>query len=119
MTENECIEKLEIFPKWNMEDLWLDADDMEVLVSTCIKAIKENKRYRATGTVKECREARKKQKPEIPDIWGDGYDKEGNMVYDMWNCPNCGKSYEIGFDDYKFCPECGPAIDRRDLDKPA
>lgn len=76
MTENECIEKLEIFPKWNMEDLWLDADDMEDLVSTCIKAIKENKRYRATGTVKECREARKKQKPEIPDIWGDGYDKE-------------------------------------------
>ena len=41
MTENECIEKLEIFPKWNMEDLWLDADDMEDLVSTCIKAIKE------------------------------------------------------------------------------
>lgn len=73
--------------------------------------------YLAIGTVEECREARERQKPKIPDIWGDGCDDEGNIIYDMYNCPNCGKSYEVDYDDYKYCPECGQAIDRSDLDK--
>lgn len=73
--------------------------------------------YLAIGTVEECRESRERQKPKLPDIWGDGYDNEGNIIYDMYNCPNCGKSYEVDYHDYKYCPECGQAIDRNDLDK--
>lgn len=78
---------------------------------------KRLKEYETIGTIEECREARERQKPKIPNIWGEGYDEESNLVYDMYNCPNCGKSYEVDYHDYKYCPECGQAIDRSDLDK--
>lgn len=81
------------------------------------EAMLELKQHRAIGTIKECQEARERQKPKIPNIWGDGYDDNGNMIYDMYDCPNCGKSYEIDYHNYKYCPECGQAIDRSDLDK--
>lgn len=63
------------------------------------------------------KEAMERQMPKTPNIWGDGYDDKSNIIYDMYNCPNCGKCYEIGYEDYKYCPECGQAIDRSDLDK--
>lgn len=67
--------------------------------------------YKEIGTVKECREAVKKQKPEKPDVYGDGYGNDGSIIYDTYDCPNCGKSYEIDYEEYKHCPECGQAID--------
>lgn len=70
---------------------------------------KQLKEYEAIGTVEECRAAMERKKPQPPDIWGDGYDKEGNIIYDMYDCPGCGQSYEID-DKYKHCPECGQAI---------
>ena len=51
-----------------------------------------------------------KQTPKKPDYEGDGY-SDGNMVYDVWICPSCGEKYEVDYDDYKYCPECGQAID--------
>lgn len=66
--------------------------------------------YEAIGTVEECRAAVEKQKPKKPDYEGDGY-ADGYMVYDVWICPCCGKHYEVDYDDYKCCPECGQAID--------
>lgn len=65
--------------------------------------------YVAIGTVEECREAVEKQKPKTPDYEGDGY-ADGYMVYDTWICPNCGKQYEVDYDDYDHCPKCGQAI---------
>lgn len=42
---------------------------------------------------------------------GDGY-ADGEMVYDMANCPNC--NYEFEESNFiwgcKFCPECGQAL---------
>lgn len=55
--------------------------------------------------------ALEKQIPKKPDYEGDGYDENGNFIYDTWICPNCGKHYEVDYDDYNFCPECGQAID--------
>ena len=55
-------------------------------------------------------EALEKQIPKTPDYEGDGY-SDGELVYDTWICPNCGKDYEVDYDDYKYCPECGQAID--------
>lgn len=52
-----------------------------------------------------------KQIPKKPDIEGDGYGPDGNLVYDTWICPTCGISYEIDYDDYDYCPACGQAID--------
>lgn len=82
-----------------------------------ILMFEEIQQYRAIGTVEEFREARERQKCKIPDIWGDGCDERGNMICDMYDCPNCGKSYEVDYHDYKYCPECGKAFDRSDLDK--
>lgn len=67
--------------------------------------------YKAIGTVEECKEAKEKQTSQKPNIWGDGYDDKGNMIYDTYDCPNCGKSYELDYQEYKYCPSCGQAID--------
>lgn len=71
--------------------------------------IKELKKYEAIGTVEECREAVEKQKAKTPYVWGDGY-SDGKPVYDMYDCLNCGTSYEIECDHYKYCPECGQKL---------
>lgn len=55
-------------------------------------------------------EALRKQIPQKPYLWGDGY-ADGHLVYDMWNCPNCEKTYEVDYDEYGHCPACGQAIE--------
>ena len=57
------------------------------------------------------KKALEKQIPMVPDYEGDGY-ADGELVYDTWICPNCGKYYEVDYDNYKYCPECGQAIDQ-------
>lgn len=53
--------------------------------------------------------ALEKQMPKKPDYEGDGY-ADGELVYDTWICPCCGKHYEIDYDDYDYCPNCGQHI---------
>lgn len=59
-------------------------------------------------------QALEKQIPKIPDVWGDCYDEDGNMIYDMYTCPNCGENYEIDYDHYEYCPKCGQHMDKSD-----
>lgn len=54
--------------------------------------------------------ALRKQIPAAPVLSGDGY-SDGEMVYDTWECPNCGKAYEVECDRHAHCPSCGQAID--------
>lgn len=54
---------------------------------------------------------------EKPEIYGDSYDDNGNLIYDKWKCPRCGKSYEMDYDDYDYCPNCGQKIDWSDEDE--
>lgn len=75
-----------------------------------IIALKEIQQYREIGTVEECREAVEKQKSKSPTLEGDGYDEDGEMIYDTWICPSCGEDYEVDYDDYDFCPNCGQRI---------
>ena len=49
-------------------------------------------------------------KPKKPYYEGDGY-ADGHMVYDTWICPKCGERYEVDYDNYDFCPNCGQALD--------
>ena len=58
-------------------------------------------------------EAIEKQIPKKPNIYGDGYDNNGNITYDMYDCPNpnCNVSREIDYEKYDYCPKCGQAID--------
>ena len=73
--------------------------------SICI-AMQHLKKYEAVGTIEECRAAVEKS----PNIWGGRYDKEGNMIYDMYDCQNCGESYETDGNRYNHCPNCGQAF---------
>lgn len=60
-------------------------------------------------------DALKKQIPKKPSVEGDG-ESDGQIVYDTWICPCCDKRYEIDYDVYDYCPNCGQHIDRSDLE---
>lgn len=78
-------------------------------LSKAIKALEELQQYRQIGTVEECREDVEKQTAKKPDYEGDGY-ADGQLVYDTWICPCCGKHYEVDCDRYDYCPNCGQKI---------
>ena len=59
-------------------------------------------------------EALKKQMPKEPTYEGDGYDPQGTFIWDEWLCPNCGSRYEVDYDKYDYCPNCGQALDWSD-----
>jgi len=71
------------------------------------------KEYEAIGTPEECREAVEKQTARRPDYEGDGY-ADGHLVYDTWICHCCGKHYEVDYDNYNYCPDCGQKLDWSD-----
>ncbi len=55
-----------------------------------------------------------KQIPKKPTYEGDGYAPDGTFIYDTWICPCCDKRYEVDYDDYDYCPNCGQKIDWSD-----
>ena len=71
--------------------------------------------YENTGLTPEqiisiATELKERDAAKAPDYEGDGYDNYGNLIYDIWICPNCGKKYEVDYDDYDFCPNCGQRL---------
>lgn len=62
-------------------------------------------------------EACEKQVSRKTNLSGDGY-YDGHLVYDEYQCPNCGKIYELDYEEYEHCPNCGQKmlIDRSDKD---
>lgn len=52
-----------------------------------------------------------KQIPKSPTYDGDGYAPDGSFVWDEWLCPHCGSRFEVDYDDYNYCPDCGQKID--------
>lgn len=85
----------------------------EEKADTILKMIEELRQYRAIGTPEECRAAVEKQTAKKPDYEGDGY-ADGHLVYDTWICPCCGKHYEVDYDNYNYCPDCGQKLDWSD-----
>lgn len=71
----------------------------------------ELEEYKQLGTLEEVREAVEKQKPKTPTYCGDGYAPDGSFVWDEWICPRCGICYEVDYDEYDYCPNCGQHID--------
>lgn len=134
MTENEAVremtfeEEYEILKKETNKLFGSEIERHEPHFANCVvrralrcirKLQNENEiqQYRAIGTVKECKAAVEKQTAQAPHIWGDGTDDKGQIIYDMYDCPNCGQSYEIDYDDYKYCPECGQKLERMRLNE--
>lgn len=113
MTESEAIRDLDIIrfnPHW---DELVNEEYWQELMEMAIKALEEVQKYRAIGTLEECRAAVEKQTARRPDYEGDGY-ADGHLVYDTWICPCCGKHYEVDYDNYNYCPDCGQKLDWSD-----
>lgn len=93
-------------------------NDVFAAIDTAIEDLKEVQQYRKIGTVEECREAVKKQKPKKPKdslkinpvIDGNGAYVDADMTVYLL-CPNCGEMIGIDESCDKFCRECGQAID--------
>nr|DAS82798.1 MAG TPA: DNA-directed RNA polymerase [Caudoviricetes sp.] len=58
--------------------------------------------------------ALEKQIPKKPTYEGDGYAPDGTLIYDTWICSCCDKRYEVDYDDYDYCPNCGQKLDWSD-----
>lgn len=109
MKENEASVIIGNIPV-NGKDGCYSITEYQEAKTVAVQALEEIKQYRTIGTPEECRAAVEKQTAKKPDYEGDGY-SDGHLVYDTWICPCCGKHYEVDYDDYDFCPECGQCID--------
>lgn len=56
----------------------------------------------------QIKEALEKQIPKVPYY-------NGKIAIDTWECPYCGEQYEVDYEDYKYCPNCGQHIDHSTL----
>lgn len=109
MKENEASVIIGNIPV-NGKDGCYSITEYQEAKTVAVQALEEIQQYRTIGTLEECRAAVEKQTAKKPDYEGDGY-SDGHLVYDTWICPCCGKHYEVDYDDYDFCPECGQCID--------
>lgn len=98
-----------------------ESDCKNCVIQECFTRLGE---YEGTGLTPEqireidrlytekCREVAELQQRDTakePQYEGDSY-HECRLVYDTWICPNCGKRYEVDYDDYDFCPKCGQRL---------
>lgn len=60
-------------------------------------------------------DALEKQVPQQPSLGGDGYAPGGSLVFDEWICPYCNSRYEVDYDEYEYCPNCGQKITWEEL----
>lgn len=122
MTEKKAIEILKSIqnPKVDYADLvgtisttygyhYVYPEPEDYAIEEGIKALEEIQQYRGIGTVEECKESVERRTSTKPIYESDG-DADGCPVYDTWICPNCETRYGVDYDDYKYCPECGQAI---------
>lgn len=99
MTESEAIEKLK-----NMR-LFMQIEDEN---NDC-KFTEDD--YKANEMAIQALE---KQIAKKPTYEGDGYAPDGTLIYDTWICCCCDKRYEVDYDDYDYCPNCGQKLDWSD-----
>lgn len=50
----------------------------------------------------------------IPEFEGDGTDDTGKIILDTCICPCCRTRYEVDYDRYFYCPNCGQRLDWSD-----
>lgn len=77
----------------------------------CILSIKVAQQQTVKQLVVELN-AKGKEIPEKVIREGDGYDDEGNIVYDTAYCPICNFEYDVDYDDHdNYCRRCGQKLD--------
>ena len=83
-------------------------EEAKILIVGCGLNIEQSKHEEVLNLVLEALE---KQIPRTPNFEGDGYDDDGNLIYDTWICPNCEDRYEVDYETHAHCPTCGQSID--------
>lgn len=102
-THEECQTAMELYKEMHKRKFTLETVEEYMKI--------EDECVRKNFTFKSLLESREKQAPKKPDLEGDGYGDDGVLIYDTWICPCCGKRYEIDYEEYDYCPNCGQAID--------
>ncbi len=102
-THEECQTAMELYKEMHKRKFTLE--DVEEYMKFEDECVRKN------FTFKSLLESREKQTPKKPDLEGDGYGDDVVLIYDTWICPCCGKRYEIDYEEYNYCPNCGQAID--------
>ena len=101
-TPEECQTAMELYKEMHKRKFTLEAAEEYMKF--------EDELVRRGLTFGNLLEIMDKNTPQNPDLEGDGY-SDGNLVYDTWICPCCGKYYEVDYEKYDFCTNCGQAID--------
>lgn len=111
MTEQEAIKNVTAY-------VYMECQNMPQQVIKALDimkdATKEIQQYRAIGTVEELKALKEKSVAKKANYKGSGY-YGGQLVLDTWICPNCGKDYEVDYEDHEYCPNCGQHIDHSSL----
>lgn len=108
MTENEAKNSLMHIYNKNSRKISEDFNGIEAIdaFDMAIKALEEIQKYRAIGTVKECRAAMEKQKSKKPVTY-----RETNRA----DCPICGNTVRgIKKPFGTYCCGCGQKLDWSD-----
>ena len=103
MTENESLKIMLAYKLGRGCKPHYSDEEIEKAFDTAISALKEIQQYCEIGTVEECREAVKKQKPKKPH-------RNYKKFSGLW----CKCGWYLGQKqclDIKYCPNCGQAID--------
>lgn len=91
--------------RWTSEAIFRDIDRWSL--AECLNKLSE---YEDTGLdPDQIMKLKERDTAKVPEYEGDGY-YGGEIVYDTWICPNCGIKYEVDYDDYDFCPDCGQRL---------
>lgn len=96
---------------------WIHPDDEDAFDSAEVE--KKDKINFSQKSVKRAldvfKDLAKKEIAEKPEVKADDY-YDDCLVYDTWVCPRCGEEYEIGIDDFEYCPICGQHVDLSGLE---
>lgn len=69
------------------------------------------KDYEETGvSPDQALRLKERNTPKRPEFEGDGVDDTGEIIIDTWTCPCCRTNYEVDYDRYFYCPNCGQKI---------
>lgn len=58
-----------------------------------------------------------KQVPKQLDYEAEGYDDNGELIYDTAYCPRCRYSFEVDYESPNYCPDCGQALDWSNIEE--